>query len=87
MLDKETISRLLEPADPAISLYLPLTPEQRASRSPNAHLRELIDEVEKMMTRDGIDQRRREEVLAPLWNIANDTDFAEHRDPALAIFS
>ncbi|MFL5254273.1 MAG: hypothetical protein ACJ8AI_15510 [Rhodopila sp.] len=87
MLNQETISRLLEGADPAISIYLSLQPEQRDLRAPEARLRELIGQADAMMQRDGLDLRRREQLLAPVRDVAGGTDFAAHRDPAFVVFS
>jgi hypothetical protein len=87
MLDEETSRRLLKGADPAISIYMPLQPGQRDLRAPDARLRELIGRVDAMMERDCLDLRRREQLLAPVRDIAVRTDFAAHRDPALVIFS
>jgi release factor family 3 len=87
MLNEETISRLLDGADPAISIYTSLEPDQRDLRAPDARLRELIGQADAMMERDGLDLRRREQLLGPVRDILGGTDFATHRDPALAIFS
>src|SRR4051794_644878 len=80
MLDSVTIARLLKPRAPAVSLYLPLAPEQRDVRGPAVRLRELLGEAESMMERDGIDQRRSQALLAPLRQVADETDFARHRE-------
>ncbi|MFL5255798.1 MAG: hypothetical protein ACJ8AI_23450 [Rhodopila sp.] len=87
MLDSVTIARLLKPAAPAVSLYLPLAPEQRDVRGPAVRLREMIGEAEAMMQRDGLDQRRIQQVLAPLHQVADETDFARHREQSLALFT
>jgi len=87
MLDSVTIARLLKPAAPAVSLYLPLAPEQRDVRGPAVRLRELLGEAESMMEREGIDQRRSQALLAPLRQVADETDFARHRERALALFT
>jgi len=87
MLNQETITRLLDGADPAVSIYMPLDPEQRDQRAPEVRLREAISQADAMMQRDGLDLRRREQLLAPLRDIAEKTEFARHRDPTLVIFS
>ena len=87
MLDAETLAGLIEPATPAISIYLPLQPEQRDLRAPDARLRALIGDADAMMQRDGLELRRREQLLAPVKKFAADADFSEHRDPGLVIFT
>src|SRR4051795_6955026 len=74
MFDSATIACLLKPAAPAVSLYLPLAVEQRDVRGPAVRLRELLGKAESMMQRDGIDQRRVQELLAPLHQVADETD-------------
>jgi hypothetical protein len=87
MLNEETIRRLLDGADPAISIYVPLQPEQRDLRAPDTRLRELTGQADAMMERDGLHLRRREQLLAPVRDIVSGMDLAVHRDPTLAIFT
>src|SRR5690349_12176472 len=87
MLNEATIRRLLDGADPAISIYAPLQPEQRDLRAPDVRLRELIGQADAMMERDGLALRRREQLLAPVRDILDGTDLAAHRDPTMVIFS
>ena len=87
MIDQDTLDRLTGEADPAISIYLPIDPERRDVRAPDARLRNLIGEAERMLEARGLDMRRREMLLNPVHEIARGIDFAEHRDRGLAIFA
>lgn len=87
MIDNVTVRRLLEPADPAITLYVPLLPEQRDLRAQAALFQDLIEQARQMLERDGVDLRRREQLLEPVLKLAQETDLARHRDPTLAVFS
>jgi hypothetical protein len=87
MIDQDTLDRLTEEADPAISIYLPIDPDRRDVRAPDARLRTLIGEAERILETRGLDVRRREMLLKPVHEIARNTDFAQHRSRALAIFA
>ncbi|PPQ36673.1 baeRF3 domain-containing protein [Rhodopila globiformis] len=87
MLNDETIRRLLDGGDPAISIYMPLDPDQRDLRAVDARLRELIGQADAMMQRDGLDPRRRDQLLAPVQAAVGGMDFTAHRDPTLALFT
>lgn len=85
MIEPERLAALLEPASPAISLYVPLDPEQRDLRAPVAELRRMAETVDGLLERQGIEAARRERLLAPL-RAVGDNELAEHRDPGLAFF-
>jgi Bacterial archaeo-eukaryotic release factor family 3 len=86
MIDQATLAPLLEPAECALSLYLPIDPEQRDIRVPAARLRELIDEAGRRLVASGLEPRQAEALLAPAHRIERETDFARHRDHGLVLF-
>lgn len=86
MIDDATLGRLLEPASCAVSIYLPIDPEQRDQRAPDAKLRTAIGTADAMLERRGMELRQRGALLEPLHGFAAGADFARHRDPGLALF-
>jgi hypothetical protein len=86
MIDRETLHRLVAEADPALTILLRTDPEQRDLRSHEARLRNLIAEAERLLEARGVDARRRETLLERAGEATRKFDFAEHRDPSLAMF-
>ncbi|MDJ0387567.1 hypothetical protein QMO56_05530 [Roseomonas sp. E05] len=86
MLSNANLRDLFEPAEHVLSAYLPLDPEQRDIRLQQGRLRDVLQAAEAGLERRGLDQRQREAMLAPLVEVAASLDFAEHREPALALF-
>jgi hypothetical protein len=85
MLDPDRLSTLLDSAAPAVSIYLPIDPEQRDIRAPEVRLRRRIEEADTQLAQAGVENGRRSALLAPA-RAAQATDFARHRDPGLALF-
>lgn len=87
MIDTETFMRLLQPVACGVSIYMPIEPNQRDQRAPEARLRMLVDMAEARLERSGMDLRERTSLLGPVRDFASSADFARHRDPGLAIFA
>ena len=87
MIDFETLADLLLPADCILPNYLAIDPEQRDQRAPEARLRNCMEAAEAKLERRGMDLRARNLLLDPMREFARGADFAEHRDPGLAIFA
>ena len=51
MIDAETFNRLLAPVACGISIYLPIDPEQRDKRAPQARMRALADSAQALLER------------------------------------
>jgi hypothetical protein len=86
MLKHDVIEGLTQRQECAVSLYLPLSPEQRDIRQQSAELRDAMGEVEQKLEQHGLDPRQREAVLTPLRERLPGLDLATHREPCLAIF-
>ncbi|MGE0224220.1 MAG: hypothetical protein AB7S57_13225 [Acetobacteraceae bacterium] len=87
MLDAELLRRLLHPADPAVLVYLPLEPEQRDLRAPEARLRNLVDEVRASMSGRGWEGERCEAVCQAMQEAMAGVDLAAHRGQGLVLFA
>lgn len=85
MIDPDLLPSLAEPVDHAVSIYFPISPEQRDVRAPGARLRGLVDQADRVLARSGLDEQARASLLAPARR-AESTDFSAHRDPGLGLF-
>jgi hypothetical protein len=86
MLDKNVITKLAQRHEFAVSLYLPLSPEQRDIRQQSAEIRKTFEDLEQKLEQHGLDVRRQAVVLEPLRERLENLNLATHRDPSLAVF-
>ncbi len=87
MIDDTRLRELLRGADPALSLYFPLAPEQRDVRGPEARLRALTEAADAALLRHGAAAGARAAMLAPAREAARLQDFAHHRDYGFVLFA
>jgi len=86
MLNNDILEQIIEPTEHAVSVYLPLNPEQRDIRMQEARLREALRGIEQKLERRGLSEERRAPLLAPFREAFAGLDIAQHREPALAMF-
>lgn len=86
MLDNDVLTGLTSRNELAVSIYVPLTPEQRDIRQQSAELRVVLGEVEEKLEQRSLDRHAREKTLALVRGHFSDLDLATHRDPCLGIF-
>ncbi len=87
MLDARSLSALLaEFRTRQFPSICRSTGTARDVRAPAARLRDLINEAETALAERGFDDRERARLLGPAREFAESADFAEHRDPGLALF-
>ena len=87
MLDDQALKALLKPCEAAVSIYLPLSPEQRDIRLQTAELRTALGEAEDKLVAFGLDEAAAAALMAPLRDRLLGLDLATHREPALAAFA
>ena len=85
MIDPDRLAKLLQPADPALTVYVDLTANQRDLRRQEAGLRALVEQARAQLVEYGTDNATGSAMLQPLEALAN-SNLADHRDPALALF-
>jgi len=86
MIDSETFSQLLMPVECGLSIYMPVDPDLRDQRAPQARLRMLVNNARDLLERRGMQPREQADLLDPVTRFAESVDFARHRDPGLALF-
>jgi hypothetical protein len=86
MIDSETFSQLLTPVACGLSIYMPVDPDLRDQRAPQARLRMLVNNARDLLERRGMQAREQSDLLDPVTRFAESADFARHRDPGLALF-
>lgn len=86
MIDRATLTLLVAGADPAISIYLPIDPEQRDLRRAEARLGELVGQARDALDRRGLERSQADAMLAPAAAAELGQDFARHRQHGLAFF-
>lgn len=86
MIDRATLTRLVAGADPAVSIYLPIDPERRDMRDPEARLRGLIEAAEQSLARRGMRPQQTAELLAPAHAVLDDPDLPRHRHHGRVFF-
>ena len=85
LADAEAFRPLLDEQWPAVSIYCPVDPAQRDIRAPQARLRRLLDEADRMLRALDVAEATRDAVLAQGRSVYEATDFAAHRDPCLVL--
>jgi release factor family 3 len=83
VIDIETFERLLTPVACGISLYMPIDPDRRDKRAPEARLRNLVGRAQALVA----EVADSEQLVRSLESLLETTDFARHRDPGLAAFA
>lgn len=86
MIGAEEFRALLEPRDPAISLYIPAGESGGDPLGPQTLMRELIGVARGQLAGRGIEDRRIDALLAPAEDSLRNTDFPAHREPGIALF-
>lgn len=87
MLDAGTLKFLLKPRPVAVSVYLPLSPDQRDLRLQSGGLRNVVDEVTERLAGIDLEPSLKDRIISAILQRVSSLDLAEHREPAIAIFS
>ena len=85
-LNSDILGALLAEADPAVSIFLPIDPAGADPHAPAAALRRLAGEAEAILGRCGTDPERSAAAMASAHDTVAGLDFAQHREPGLALF-
>ncbi len=87
MLDEATLHDVLREAQPVLSLYFPLSPQQRDMAGPQARLRAALETAADALRRRGVQESACEAMLAPAREASAGQDFAHHRDHGFVLFA
>ena len=87
MIDDADFQTLVGATGPAVSLYFPVSQDQRDPRGPDARMRHMLEQAETALAAHGADEAMRQALLAPAREMAAGPDFAHHRDGGFVMFT
>jgi len=79
MLSQEDLRRLAAVSDPCLTIHQPLLAHQLRAGKPEAHVRASLTTAQKLLAEQGFSQPECDEMLHPLVNILENTDWTNRK--------